>query len=297
MNQTCSMLASSLSRPFASALALALLALPGGMLSMRANGQDAATKAKSEKGKWVPLFQKHASEYVIRVGKDATAEAERISEPVLRWWQPVRGGDDGALYVWAREGRPVAVLTFFTFKLPDGTRCITHERHSMAAEPVEATWRGNTVWHTTRPGLAFKTFPNAPVPADTAAARLRQMQALMREFAANTVDSKGSTWPLRALVRPLFRYERNDDGALFALVQGTDPEAFVVLEARGEGSKAHWHYAIARFTDLEIRVRLKDNEVFTGPHSLGGQDEIYQTLVVISKPSDSPTDFEGGDQK
>ena len=233
---------------------------------------------------------------MIRVGKDATGEAERISEPVLRWWQPVRGGDDGAL-VWRREGRPVAVLTFFTFKLPNGTRCITHKRHSMAAEPLEATWRGNTVWRTRGRASPSRPSRTPPVPADTAAARLRQMQALMREFAANTVDSKGSTWPLRALVKPLFRYEGKDDGALFALVQGTDPEAFVVLEARGEGSNAHWHYAVARFTDLEIHVRLKENEVFSDPHSLGAQDEIYQTLVVISKPSDSPADFEGGDQK
>jgi hypothetical protein len=85
-----------------------------------------------------------------------------------------------------------------------------------------------------------------------------------------------------------------DDGALFALVQGTDPEAFVVLEARGDGKAARWEYAIARFTDLAIRVRLKDQEVFSEEHSLGGETEIYHTLVVISKRSDSPADFEGG---
>ena len=162
------------------------------------------------------------------------------------------------------------MLTFFTFKLPDGTRCITHERHSLAARPVEATWRGDKVWSTSRPGLAFQPVPNAPVPADTAPARLRQMQALVREFSANTIDSKGSTWTLRPLVKPLYRYESKSDGALFALVQGTDPEAFVVLEAKGDGKDAHWEYAVARFTDLEIRVRLKDREVFSGPHTLGG---------------------------
>ncbi|HEV3312062.1 MAG TPA: hypothetical protein VG815_16245, partial [Chloroflexota bacterium] len=186
----------------------------------------------------------------------------------------------------------VAVVTFFTFKLPNGSRYITHERHSLTAEPVEAAWRGERVWRTSRPGLAFKPVPTAPVPANTAPARLRQMQTMVREFSANTVDGKGSTWPLRPLVKPLFRSEGRDDGALFALVQGTDPEAFVVLEARGKVNDAHWEYAIARFTDLEIHVRLKDHEVFTGPHSLGGKNEIYQTLTVVSKPSDAPADFE-----
>ena len=54
-----------------------------------------------------------------------------------------RGGDDGALYLWVRDGRPVAAVTFFTFKLPEGTRWVTHEHHSFAAEPVEATWKDN----------------------------------------------------------------------------------------------------------------------------------------------------------
>jgi hypothetical protein len=286
------MLAPFPSRPAAIALVLALTASAGLDQSPRAHGQEAASKSKDEKGKWVPLFQRHASEYVIRVGDDAKAAAKRVPDPLLRWWQPVRGGDDGALYLWAHEGRPVAVMTFFTFKLPDGTRCITHERHSLAAEPVEAAWRGDKVWHASRPGLIFKPVPSAPVPADNAAARLRQMQALVRDFSANTIDDKGSTWPLRPLVKPLFRYEGSDDGALFALVQGTDPEAFVVLEARGEGKEAHWEFAVARFTDLEIRVRLKDREVFSGPHSLGGANETYQTLVVLQKPSDSPADFD-----
>jgi len=286
------MLASNRRRPSSIALAMVFVASAGLAQSPRAYGQAAAPKAKDEKGKWVPLFQHYAGEYKIGVGPDANEEARRLPEPLLRWWQPVRGGDDGALYLWAREGRPVAVLTFFTYKLPDGMRCITHERHSFAAGPVEATWRGDKVWRTSKPGLAFKPVPNAPVPADTAPGRLRQMQDLMRDFSANTIDSKGSTWPLRPLVKPLYRYEAKADGALFALVQGTDPEAFVVLEARGDGKDAHWEYAVARFTDLEIRVRLKNLEVFSGPNSLGGETEIYHTRTVISKPSDSPADFE-----
>ena len=286
------MSASNLSRPVVIALVLALVASAGLVQSPSGYAQEAAPTKKDEKGKWVPLFQRHASEYVIRVGADAKGEARRLPDPLLRWWQPVRGGDDGALYLWTHEGRPIAVMTFFTFKFPEGMRCITHERHSLTAGPVEATWRGDKVWRTSRPGLAFKPVPGAPVPADAAATRLRQMQALMRDFSANTIDDKGSTWPLRFLAKPLFRYEGKEDGALFALVQGTDPEAFVVLEPHGEGKTAHWEYAVARFTDLEIKVRIKDREVFSGPHTLGGATETYHTLIVLQKPSDSPADFD-----
>jgi hypothetical protein len=255
-------------------------------------GQDAVAPVKDAKGKWVPLFQRHAGEYVIRVGQDAKGEARRLPEPVLRWWQPVRGGDDGALYLWVRAGRPVVAVTFFTFKWPDGNRAIVHERHSLALEPLEAAWRDNSVWQTSKPGLTFKPVPDAPVPAGTAAARSRQMQALVREFSANTIDSKTSKWPLRPLAKPLYRYEGKNDGALFALVQGTDPEAFILLEERGEGKDARWEYAVARFTDLEIHVRFQTHEVFSGPNSVGQANEIYHSLVVIQKRSDSPEDFQ-----
>jgi hypothetical protein len=243
------------------------------------------------KGKWVPLFQRHAGEYEIVVGPGTGAKAKRLTEPVLRWWQPVRGGDDGALYLWVRDGRPVAAVTFFTFKWPDGNRAIVHERHAFAQEPVEASWRDRPVWHTTQPGLTFRPVPDAPAPAATAAARLRQMQTLVPEFSANTTDSKGSDWPLRPLARPLYRYEGPTDGALFALAQGTDPEAFLLLEARGEGSTAHWEYAVTRFTDLRIAVRYKGHEVFSGPNTTGSADGIYHTSTVLQKPSDSPDDF------
>jgi hypothetical protein len=111
----------------------------------RASAQAPAAGATPEKGKWIPLFERHAGEYVVRVGQDTKEDARRLTEPVLRWWQPVRGGDDGALYVWVRDGRPVAAVTFFTFKLPEGTRWVTHEHHSFATEPIEARWRDQVV--------------------------------------------------------------------------------------------------------------------------------------------------------
>jgi hypothetical protein len=252
-------------------------------------------KAKEqEKGKWVPLFERHAGEYKITV--DGQGGAKRLPEPVLRWWQPVRGGDDGALYLWVDKGRPVAAITFFTFKWPDGNRAIVHERHSFAREPLEASWRESSVWRTSSPGLTFKPVPDAPAPAETPAARLRQMQAIVRDFSANTIDDKEATWPQRPLARPLYRYETSDpglpDGALFAFAQGTDPEAFLLLEARSEAGPARWHYALARFTDLRLRVRHRNQEVFSAPNTIGSATEIYQSTVVLQKPSDAPADFE-----
>ena len=80
-------------------------------------------------------------------------------------------------------------------------------------------------------------------------------------------------WELRLLPQPLYRYESTDpdvlDGAVFAFVTsaGTDPEALLVLEARkpAAGCDPVWHYAIARFTDLNLWVRHKGKVVFYRP--------------------------------
>lgn len=257
----------------------------------RASGQEAEPVRKEVKGKWFPLFQQHAGEYVVRLLEPEVVEARMLPEPVFRWQQPVRGGDDGALYLWVRDGRPVAAVTFFTFKMPDGVRMIVHERHSFVTDPVEATWKGRVVMRTSRPGVDFRPVPDATAPAAAAPARLRQMQAIARDFAAHTVDDKGKTWPLRPLIRPLYRNESPEDGALFAFVQGTDPEAFLLLRVAGTGPGAKWEYAVTRFTDLENHVRYKGREVFSGPHTIGGMGEIYHSDGVLTKKSDSPEDF------
>ena len=48
---------------------------------------------------------------------------------------------------------------------------------------------------------------------------------------------------------------------------------------------------MARFTDLEILVRLDNHEVFSGPWTLGGVSEIDHGHEAIQKASDSPKDF------
>src|SRR5262245_9175757 len=84
-----------------------------------AKNESSVSSANDGKGTWVPLFQRHAGEYVVSLTDGSREEAELLTEPLLRWWQPVRGGDDGALYLWVKDGRPVAAVTFFTFKWPN----------------------------------------------------------------------------------------------------------------------------------------------------------------------------------
>ncbi|MAG94065.1 MAG: hypothetical protein CMJ48_09980 [Planctomycetaceae bacterium] len=56
------------------------------------------------------------------------------------------------------------------------------------------------------------------------------------------------TRQLRRLSQPIYRYESDNanllDGAMFAFVQGTDPEVFLLLEARSKGNNHQWEFAL-----------------------------------------------------
>ena len=50
--------------------------------------------------------------------------------------------------------------------------------------------------------------------------------------------------------------------ALFAFVEGTDPETLLVLESRTRDGKSSWHFAIARMSNVELKVSRNDGEVW-----------------------------------
>jgi hypothetical protein len=124
-------------------------------------------------------------------------------------------------------------------------------------------------------GVEFKNVPDAPPPAETPAARLRQMKSIAERFKATMTGWKGDNSDreeLRLLPRPLFRYELKEakessphllDGALFAFVMGTDPEVVIVLEAVGPANEAVWQYAFARATSGGLETKLDGNVVWT----------------------------------
>ncbi len=213
-----------------------------------------------------------AGEYEICSADSPRRACSLRTTPVLRWNQPVRGGDDGAVYVWLDNGRPAAIGTVFAWPLPEGDRIVTHEMHALAVESLSAKYEGQEVWTVGKPALDFKPVPNAPAPAESAPQRLAQMRTLSREFTAKAIDQKEGSWELRLLGQPLYRYELKDDpdlldGAVLAFVQGTDPEILLILEARRHGEQTRWEYALARFSDMRLFVQHNNVEVWKAPVS------------------------------
>ena len=76
----------------------------------------------------------------------------------------------------------------------------------------------------------------------------------------------GEMRTLRLLSQPVARYESKSggviDGALFAFVEATDPEVFLLLEMRPAGTKHGWHYGLARMASVRMQASLAGRAVW-----------------------------------
>lgn len=168
-------------------------------------------------------------------------------QPLLKWSNPLRSAQRGITFVWTTAGRPRLVCCTF----PD-TTLTTHEFQSLGDVPITVqSATGNS--RTFAPPSSFTAMPDAPIPAANRPLRLAQMRRLAGRFSAHVTAENQDT---RLLTQPIYRYPKDADvdGAMFAFVQGTDPECLVLFEATEDG----WQYRIARMTAVYLRVRLDD---------------------------------------
>jgi len=230
---------------------------------------------KPEAGRSTALLALHeadASQFSIYRDATRTEKLTLRREPVYRWTNPTRNsGQEGDVFLWTYKGRPSAVGCIFTHP-EGGLRAVNHEFHSLSESVLAIDRQSANTWAPTVPGLQARAVPDAPTPAASAPARLRQMNAIAREFTGHSRDDGGKRWEFRLLTKPLYRDESTDpavlDGAVFAFVTsaGTDPEAFLLLEARDrDGRGPRWEYGVSRFSDVELWLEHKNAQVWTAP--------------------------------
>ena len=154
---------------------------------------------------------------------------------------------DGAIFFWLGEdGRPEAAVQAFLMR--DGTAGSTTSARS---RPARSSPRRRAAGLVPRPGRGrVRPVPDAPKPADTAEARLRQMRELAAGLRRRRTTSGSNGWQaLRPMPKPFARYGKPGsaliDGAVFCFALGTDPEAYLMLEARAGKDGPEWQYAFA----------------------------------------------------
>lgn len=224
------------------------------------------------------LVRQEAAEYRITLDEDRrplTLEPE----PLLKTSSPVLGELHGGLFLWTDRGRPEVIAHIYKWYSPHKYLGVAF--HSLGHEPLSAERAGMLAWTPVRGGVEMKPLPDAPAPADTALARLRQMRAIAEEFSASHTYPGGITRELRLLTKPLYRYKnpRGDliDGALFTFALGTDPEVILLLETRrDQQGKPGWQYGFSRDTVVAARATRKGHEVWSVPLiPLGPKSKFY----------------------
>lgn len=221
------------------------------------------------------------------------ADSETAMQPLvaLRWRNASRGqkGED-LLVLWNYKGRPQAAASLF----PWGAE-LCHEFVSLSRETtLIAKDQTAVVWSPSEPGVEFHDVPDAARPAASEAARLREMKSIPQQFAVTMTGWKADDSDreeMRLLPRPLYRYalkNSNDshpdlqDGAVFAFVQGTDPEALLLLESVGSDER-HWQYAFARGTSGGLEARLADSVVWTAEKYPSAPQERQKPQIYLRR--------------
>jgi hypothetical protein len=205
-----------------------------------------------------------------------------LPEPIIRYNNPVGLSRDGAIFLWLGEhDRPEVADQFNVIR----SGYWSHQFSSLSARPLVAENRSGRVWSPTRGGIAYMPVPDAPRPAEGAEPRLRQMRAIAESFSIRD-EFQGESWQqLRLMAKPLYRYGKPGseviDGALFCFALTTDPETFLILEARKGNQGTGWFYAIAPITVYTIEVSYKEKEVWT---SRGFGYDVGTTGMIVGVP-------------
>jgi hypothetical protein len=215
-----------------------------------------------------------AAEYVVELDRSSGVKLQQTEEPVLRWLLQLDRRFYSDVFLWTHEGRPLVVAAITS--VYGARRIMETEVHSLSIGLPRLLHSGQAVWQPQRGGVEWKPLPGAAKPAATTAARLTQMRGLAAEFSLSGVYGKMRE-DLRLMPAPIYRYKSEQqgvlDGALFAFARGTDPETFLLLEARQAGESAEWHFALARFCGhCSLHAKREGAEIW--------QAEVLSTATV-----------------
>lgn len=215
-------------------------------------------------------FEAHAkavaAAYEIRAESVTGRKLMLLAEPALSWTNPVPEKQmHGDLFLWTYDGRPAIALCLFEMTESGGVHEF-HEFCSLGPTGLVTTSPSTPPWSPATSQLTMSPVPNAPSPAATPWQRLVQMRELAGKFACEKTTRMGDIRSLRLLSQPLARYESKmhkvADGALFAFVEATDPELFLLLEQRSAGDTSQWQFGLARMASVKMRVSLADKTVW-----------------------------------
>jgi hypothetical protein len=257
---------------------------------------DTEPALNSQSAARLKLMKETAARIEIRVVRTG-AKLELEGQPVLRWDNARSFTADAATFIWQADHRP-SVIGGMWIK----NRNAWFQLHSLSPQLLTATLDETTRWSTSQAGISWEPVTDVPRPATSQAERLRQMKQLAASFSVHAVKTApdyddGSIWHLRMLAQPIHRYaaEANVDGAIFAFAQGTDPEAYLILESDEVKGRGQWHFGFAPACVWELHAKRGEHEVWSREkcnlqepvkaYGLVGPFDVDQSLLPTAQKS------------
>jgi hypothetical protein len=236
------------------------LAITLGLLGQVATAADDPAVRLAYMKRVLERYQVHSA--------DGPPVAYRLkADPAYRFTNPVGFSRDGAVFLWrSGNGRPAAAVQISLARAGHWF----HDVSSLSERPLVLESADGVLWTPRRGGVELRPIPGAPAPAATPEQRLRQMRTLAAGFRVEDNFRNDGWQKLRMFSAPASRYGEPGtniiDGALYTFVLTTDPEAFLVIEARQTGGGPQWQYALAPMTIYALRASLRDEVVWSLPH-------------------------------
>lgn len=260
--------------------------------SQSAEEQSAAEKRRLRGAR------EHLKRLTMRAGDGPGGEVAPVERPLLAYGDPARIANHGTLWAFGPSGRPAAFM-----ELWQGSADRPFWYHSLirtSDQDLLLLSPDGRRWQPPRDRVARTKIDEAPPPAEAASARLRQLKALSKRFAAHEIgDPNNSRYELRLLVQPVHRYDDAEsgiqDGAAFVFAHGTNPELIVLLEALGDSAeRARWHYSAFPSSSAELHLEIDGREVWTRPGALNvvGRPTDDYWLFSLPVESEPPSDKE-----
>jgi hypothetical protein len=235
------------------------------VLCLSAGQVEPVLDEKAQSAARLKLMKETAARIEIAVDREKGTRLDLHGQPVLRWDNQRSRVVDAATFVWLADHRPQVIGGMW---IKNGHAFF--DLQSLSPDPLVATVDGTRRWSTSRPGIEWKAVAEGPPSAASRAGRLRQMKELAQGFAVHAIKTapdydEGSIWRFRMMAQPIYRYpeEAAVDGAIFAFAQGTDPEAFLLLEAREVEGIGQWHFAFAAACVWELHAQRGEREVWS----------------------------------
>jgi hypothetical protein len=219
------------------------------------------------------VFTKEAVERWRLVSDDISTSfsVNRNNEPIpnlrkstiLNLWNPtVAENRLGQVFLWTADGKPILVGTIMTgngLGKRDAVNII-YEFHSLDSQPIQVK-KDRVLLDCPSPGVEWHRLETKDAPSQNRARRLIEMRNIAKSFQVVGSTAENPNRNLELLPSPIYRFEEPNssatDGAIFAWVKATDPNVFILIEARDKD----WWVAFARSTIITLNIN-RDNKLF-----------------------------------